>query len=173
VTRTSIDRQIYQDMSSPPPPSAPPSSSGHRFIRLSRHTQKQLKFLLPGGCVTYAFGTTAKFWQLVETDQGWARMSARTSLACGAMAVSLFLYILLVPWIRGVQPNYTQWRRSGELSFIIHALTVLIVTGWPLLWFTLSYFTDLGALKGVIAASGLYAFTVGLLGLVPPMLTQK
>ena len=109
-------------------------SSGHRssstgFVHFSRHTLKQLKFVLPGGLVTYLLGTVARFWNLVEKESGWARyvfivpyslmiyvdllyfpwvyirISARTSLACGVLTVALFLYILLIPWIKGSRPN--------------------------------------------------------------------
>lgn len=139
------------------------------FLRLSRHTLKQLKFVLPGGLVTYLLDTHARFWRLVEGGNGWATLSARTSLACGLLTVGLFLYILSIPWRKGVQPNYSQWRQSGELSIVVPALTALIVIGWPLLSFTLSRWTDLGVLKGVIASSGLYALMIGLLGLVPTL----
>jgi len=152
------------------------SSSGktsRSCAHLSRHTLKQLKFVLPGGLVTYALGTLARFWKLVESN-GWAKMSAWTSLMCGLATVGLFLYLLLVPWIRGVRPNYSQWRQSGELAVVVPALTALMVFGWPLLSFTLSQFTDLGILKGVTASSGLYALVFGLLGLVPaPMLKRQ
>jgi len=137
------------------------------FVHLSRHTLKQLKFVLPGGLVTYVFDTWTRFWELVEQEKGWATFSARTSFACGVLTVCLFLYLLLLPWVREKQPNYSQWRKSGELSFVVPTLTALIVAGWPLLSFTLSRWTDLGVLKGVIASSGLYALTIGLLGLVP------
>ncbi|KAH8118053.1 hypothetical protein DFH11DRAFT_1699364 [Phellopilus nigrolimitatus] len=149
-------------------------SSGHvAFVRLSRHTLKQLKFVLPGGLVTYLLGTVARFWQLVEEENGWARLYARTSLACGLLTIGLFLYILLVPWLKGTQPNYSQWRQSGELSFVVPVLTALMVLGWPLLSFTLSHWTDLGLLKGVVASSGMYALIFGLIGLVPAPMMRR
>jgi len=129
--------------------------------------------VLPGGLVTYLLDTHARFWRLVEEDSGWGMFSARTSLACGLMTVCLFLYILLIPWIKGTQPNYSQWRQSGELSVVVPALTALIVTGWPLLSFTLSRWTDLGVLKGIIASSALYALTIGLVGLVPAPMVKR
>ncbi|EJD06585.1 uncharacterized protein FOMMEDRAFT_17095 [Fomitiporia mediterranea MF3/22] len=142
-------------------------TSSKAFLNLSRHTLKQLKFVLPGGAVTYLLGTLARFWQLVEEETGWARVYARTTLVCGLLTVGLFLYILLVPWLKGAQPNYSQWRQSGELSFVVPTLTALMALGWPLLSYTLSHWTDLGFLKGVVASSGLYALVFGLLGLVP------
>lgn len=54
-------------------PLRPPSSSGNVFIHLSRHTLKQLKFVVPGGAVTYVLGTLARFWHLVEEERGWPR----------------------------------------------------------------------------------------------------
>jgi len=101
------------------------------------------------------------------------RISARTSLACGLLTVCLFLYLLLIPWIKGSKPNYLQWQRSSDLSVVIPVLTTLMVLGWPLLSFTLSRWTDLGVLKGVIASSGLYALMFGLLGLVPAPMLQR
>jgi len=148
------------------------SKASRSCAHLSSHTLKQLKFVLPGGVVTYVLGTLARFWRLVESN-GWARMSAWTSLTCGLATIGLFLYLLLVPWIRGVQPNYSQWRQSGELTVVVPTLTALMVFGWPLLSFTLSYFTDLGFLKGVTASSGLYALVFGLLGLVPSPIAKR
>ncbi|KAI5122302.1 hypothetical protein M0805_002378 [Coniferiporia weirii] len=162
--------------SAPSRPQAGSSLSSQHliFARLSRHTLKQLKFVLPGGLVTYLLGTVARFWQLVEKGSGWARLYARTSLVCGLLTVVLFLYILLVPWLRGAKPNYSQWRQSGELSFVVPVLTALMVFGWPLLSYTLSHWTDLGFLRGIMASSGLYALIFGLLGLVPaPMLKRR
>ncbi|THH09155.1 hypothetical protein EW145_g2221 [Phellinidium pouzarii] len=99
------------------PPSRPRARS---FAHLSRHTLKQLKFVLPGGFVTYVLGTLARFWQLVEEESGWARLYARMSLACGLMTVVLFLYILLVPWLRGAQPNVRDNILAVHLKEILH-----------------------------------------------------
>jgi hypothetical protein len=33
------------------------------------------------------------------------RTAAVTSLALGLVIIVLFLYVLLVPWIRGIEPN--------------------------------------------------------------------
>lgn len=149
-------------------------SSGHIFVNLSKHTLKQLKFVLPGGVVTYLLGTIAKLGQLLEDESRWARIYAQSSVGCGVITVGLFLYILLVPWLRGVRPNYSQWRQSGELSTVVPILTALMALGWPLLSYTLSHWTDLGFLKGVMASSALYALGFGLLGLVSvPMLKRQ
>jgi len=81
--------------------------------------------------------------------------------------VVLFLYVLLVPWIRGIEPNYLSWRESGVLSSVIPVLTASIVMGWSLLSVTLARWSSLGYLEGVIGASGLYALVFGLMGLIP------
>ena len=52
--------------------SASASKASRSCAHLSSHTLKQLKFVLPGGLVTYLFGTLTRFWRLVE-DRGWAR----------------------------------------------------------------------------------------------------
>lgn len=42
---------------------------------LSRHTLNQLKFVIPGGVVTYYLGAHEQFWRLVRDRgrEGWAR----------------------------------------------------------------------------------------------------
>ncbi|EPQ54094.1 hypothetical protein GLOTRDRAFT_106629 [Gloeophyllum trabeum ATCC 11539] len=85
----------------------------------------------------------------------------------GALTVCLFLYVLLVPWIRGLPPDYRSWRQSGELSKVIPMLTASIVTGWSSLSFTLARWSGLGFMEGIIGASGVYALAFGLLGLLP------
>ena len=45
-------------------------------MSLSRHTLKQLKFILPGGLITYYLGSHVAFWRLVKGQAGadsWAR----------------------------------------------------------------------------------------------------
>ena len=53
-----------------------PLSTGNVFIHLSRHTLKQLKFVVPGGAVTYVLGTLARIWHLVEEETGWPQYVA-------------------------------------------------------------------------------------------------
>jgi len=145
------------------------SSTPSRSVSLSRHTLRQLKFVIPGGAITYYLGTHKVFWRMV-TDMswdGWARTAAVTSFALGLVIIALFLYILLVPWIRDIEPNYISWRESGILSSVIPVLTASIVMGWSLLSVTLSRWSSLGYFEGVIGASGLYALIFGLMGLIP------
>jgi hypothetical protein len=81
--------------------------------------------------------------------------------------------------------QYRSWRDSGVLSSVIPILTVAILGGWSLLCFTLGRWSGLGYLRGAVGgelsinqsdyprsqyyvpASGLYALTFGLLGLLP------
>ena len=39
-------------------------------VSLSRHTLRQLKFVIPGGAVTYYLGTYEVFWRMVN-GMGW------------------------------------------------------------------------------------------------------
>ncbi|KAL4063553.1 hypothetical protein V8B97DRAFT_1522051 [Scleroderma yunnanense] len=136
---------------------------------ISRHTFRQLKFIIPGALITYIFDTHRVFLGLLNSPEpnDWARTSAVLSLALGSIVVGLFLYVLLIPWIRGIDPNYRSWRQSHILSSVIPILTVAILGGWSLLSFTLGTWSSLGYLEGTIGASGLYALTFGLIGLLP------
>jgi len=142
---------------------------------VSRHTIRQVEYLLPGALVTYYYGTISEFLQILSSHSygnlahgAWlARNSALVSLALALLTVSLFVYILLLPSIKGEQPNYRSWRESGPLSQVIPALTASIVLGWSLSVFTLGHWTALGYVGGVIATTGLYALGFGILGLLP------
>jgi len=139
---------------------------------VSRHTIRQLEYILPGALITYFYGTISKFLQILShenlTQGGWlASNSALLSLALALLTVSLFVYILLLPLIKGEQPNYRSWRESGPLSKVIPILTASIVLGWSLSVFTLGHWTTLGYVGSVIATTGLYALAFGILGLLP------
>ncbi|KIJ14329.1 hypothetical protein PAXINDRAFT_135380 [Paxillus involutus ATCC 200175] len=146
---------------------AQPTSS--RLHALSRHTQSQLKFILPGIAVTYLFNTHRVFLSLLTSPNpdDWSRSAALLALCLGALVVLLFLYVLLLPWLQGVEPDYRSWRKSGVLSWVIPTLTAAILAGWSLLSITLGKWTNLGYLEGTIGASGLYALIFGLMGLLP------
>ncbi|KAG6331768.1 hypothetical protein ID866_7321 [Astraeus odoratus] len=136
---------------------------------ISQHTFRQLKFIVPGAFVTYLFDTHRIFLGLLNASErsDWARTSAFLSLGLGSVVVGLFLYVLLVPWIQGIEPDYRSWRQSRILSSVIPALTTAILAGWSLLSITLGKWSELGYLEGTIGASGLYALTFGLIGLLP------
>ncbi|KZT20167.1 hypothetical protein NEOLEDRAFT_1141147 [Neolentinus lepideus HHB14362 ss-1] len=137
------------------------------LLRLSRHTIKQLQFIAPGLAITYYFDIHDKFWGLLDDRAGWGRTLALSSLGFGAITIALFLYVLLMPWVKGLPPDYRSWRESGELSKAIPMLTASIVAGWSSLSFTLGRWSGLGLLEGIIGASGVYALAFGLLGLLP------
>ncbi|KZT72981.1 hypothetical protein DAEQUDRAFT_722072 [Daedalea quercina L-15889] len=139
-------------------------------MSVSRHTLKQLKFILPGGLITYYLGSHEALWRIVDGEAhttGWGRLAAYASLGSAMLTISLFMYILSIPLIQGQQPNYRRWRESGVLSSVIPLLTASIVVGWSLLSYTLGCRSNFGVIEGVIASSGLYALTFGLLGLIP------
>ncbi|KAF9223409.1 hypothetical protein BS17DRAFT_705798 [Gyrodon lividus] len=156
-----------------------------RLHVLSTHNLRQLKFILPGIAVTYLFNTHRIFLSLLTSPSpgDWSRWgvlqiyflqqlignrpAAFLALCLGALVVLLFLYVLIVPWLQGIEPDYRSWRQSGVLSCVIPTLTAAIVAGWSLLSITLGKWTNLGYLKGTIGASGLYALVFGLMGLLP------
>ncbi|OSC99876.1 hypothetical protein PYCCODRAFT_1437849 [Trametes coccinea BRFM310] len=150
--------------------------STRSLIRFSRHTLKQLKFVLPGGLITYYFESHNVFLHILRGDygaRGWGRFAARISMLNAFLTVSLFLYVLILPLIQGEQPNYRHWRQSGVLSRVIPIMTASIVAGWSLLVYTFGRWSNLGYVEGVVAASGLYALGFGLLGLLPAPKVQR
>ncbi|KAI0349289.1 hypothetical protein OH77DRAFT_1499628 [Trametes cingulata] len=144
--------------------------STRSLVHFSRHTLKQLKFVLPGGLLTYYFDSHNIFLDLLRGSRGgndWSRFAARLSVLSAVVTISLFLYVLVLPLLQGEQPNYRHWRQSGVLSTVIPVMTASIVAGWSLLVFTLGRWSELGYIEGTLAASGLYALAFGLLGLIP------
>ncbi|KAI0636077.1 hypothetical protein C8Q77DRAFT_613462 [Trametes polyzona] len=140
--------------------------STRSLVHFSRHTLKQLKFVLPGGLLTYYFDSHNVFLRILGGEgTGWGRFTARVSVLTASVTVSLFLYVLVLPLIQGEQPNYRHWRQSGVLSTVIPIMTASIVAGWSLLAYTLGHWSSLGYLEGIVA--GLYALAFGLLGLIP------
>jgi len=141
---------------------------------VSRHTIRQLEYILPGAAATYYYGTISEFLRILSTHPignvahggSLARESALLSLTLALLTVSLFVYILLLPLIRGEQPNYRSWRESGPLSKVIPILTASIVFGWSLSVFTLGHWTPFGYIGSIIATTGLYALAFGILGLL-------
>lgn len=96
---------------------------------ISKHTVRQLKFIIPGAAITYAFNTHRVFLELL-TRQGvkgqwgrWAtidkflnkylrliRLFAFTSIGFEGLVIILFLYVLLVPWIHGLEPDVSSFQ---------------------------------------------------------------
>ncbi|KAG6373472.1 hypothetical protein JVT61DRAFT_6625 [Boletus reticuloceps] len=80
-----------------------------RLHALSRHTLRQLKFIIPGAVVTFLFNTHWVLFGLLSTPNAspgdWSRIVALLASCLGGLVVLLFLYVLLVHWLRGVEPN--------------------------------------------------------------------
>ncbi|KAF9468097.1 hypothetical protein BDZ94DRAFT_1247174 [Collybia nuda] len=144
-------------------------------IPTTQHTLRQLKLVVPGGAITYYLKTLHEFWRIAQGEGGsWGRTIAFVALGHGLTTIALFIYVLLTPWIKGVEPNYRSWRESGILSSVIPVMTATIVIGWLLLVLTLGHWSSLGYVKGVIGVCAVYALTFGLLGLVPvPKVKRK
>ncbi|KAF9267776.1 hypothetical protein L218DRAFT_893888 [Marasmius fiardii PR-910] len=133
-----------------------------------QHTLRQFKLIIPGGATVFYFDTLVEFGRILQHEgEDWGRTSAFGALILGLMTISLFIYVLLTPWIRGVEPDYRSWRESGILSSVIPLLTTTIISGWLLLAMTLWHYSESGFLRSVLGACAVYALTFGLLGLVP------
>ncbi|KAF8656184.1 hypothetical protein AX16_002624 [Volvariella volvacea WC 439] len=151
------------------------SSAASTQPRRKSHTWSQLKLVIPGGAITYFLGTIQEFSRLLDqTSSSWARTVALVAMAHGAATVALFIYVLLTPWLKGVEPDFKRWREHGVLSWVIPILSASIVIGWLLSVLALGQWSSLGYLEGIIAVCSLYALTFGLLGLIPaPKLNRK
>ncbi|EEB93783.1 hypothetical protein MPER_07518, partial [Moniliophthora perniciosa FA553] len=96
------------------------SSSLNRSLSPSQHTLRQIKLIVLAGAVVYYFGTLIEFWGILGGDgEDWGRTAALGALTLGCTTIALFIYVLLTPWIRGVEPDYRSWRQSGILSSVI------------------------------------------------------
>ncbi|KAH9972792.1 hypothetical protein BGW80DRAFT_1312583 [Lactifluus volemus] len=133
----------------------------------SGHLTRQLRFVIPGAAITYWLHTPSIFARIWADAAPLARLLVGVSTLSGLLTVSLFLYILLIPMIKGIPPNYRSWRESGELSSVIPILTGSIITGWASLCGVLGRYSSLGYILGIIAGSGLYALAFGIMGLLP------
>ncbi|KAJ3506640.1 hypothetical protein NLJ89_g6757 [Agrocybe chaxingu] len=146
-----------------------------RHVPWTQHALRQLKLVLPGAVITYYLGTPNDFWSVLQGSGGfWAQTTAFAASCLGLTTIGLFLYVLIMPWLTGEEPNYQTWRDSGVLSSVIPLLTSSIVVGWLLAVGTLGHWSRSGYVKGTIGVSAFYALTFGLLGLVPvPKARQK
>jgi hypothetical protein len=139
-----------------------------RSTLYSQHTLRQLKLIVPGVVITYFLGTLHELWGVYHGQVGsWPRSAALIFLANGVITIGLFIYVLLTPLIKGVEPDFRSWRQSGLLSRVIPVLTASMVTGWLELVYMLGQWTRLGFGKGLVAACGLYVTVFGMLGLLP------
>ncbi|KDR76188.1 hypothetical protein GALMADRAFT_247417 [Galerina marginata CBS 339.88] len=146
-----------------------------RHVPWTKHAVRQVKLVVPGAAVTYYLGTLDDFWKILHGSGGsWAWFTGWGASGLAFVTIALFLYVLLMPWMTGEEPNYQSWRESGILSSVIPVLTGSIVIGWLLAVSTLGQWSSLGYLKGTIGVSALYAMTFGLLGLIPvPRVTSS
>jgi len=104
----------------------------------------------------------------------WQSTVALVASAHAVTTIALFIYVLLTPWIKGVEPNYRDWRKSGLLSSVIPILSYSIVVGWLLSVFALGNWSSFGYVKGSIGVSAFYALIFGLMGLIPaPKVNRK
>ncbi|KAI0250266.1 hypothetical protein BJV78DRAFT_1128255 [Lactifluus subvellereus] len=133
----------------------------------SGHLARQLRFVLPGAAITYWLHTPSILARIWADAAPLARPLVGVSALSGSLTVALFLYILLIPVIKGIPPNYRSWRESGELSSVIPILTGSIISGWASLCGVLGRYSSLGYIVGIIGGSGLYALAFGIMGLLP------
>jgi len=131
------------------------------------HKRKQIKFILTGGTITWFTGILSRLQTLLEDATGIARFFTLSSAILGIATIALFLFVVLLPRIRGANPNYANWRDSPDLAAVIPVLTGCMVGGWSCMVLTLSMWSSLGTLWSIIGASGLYALAFGLIGLIP------
>ncbi|KAF8808717.1 hypothetical protein BYT27DRAFT_7096144 [Phlegmacium glaucopus] len=168
---TSSSPYADSSVSVTPPPLPLPQKTDKKpntHVPWTRHALKQLKLVLPGAALTYYLGTIHTFLSVLHGSAGsWARTGAIVAAGLGLITITLFSYVLLLPWFTGEKPNYKTWRDSGILSSVIPALTSSIVIGWLVAVSTLGQWSSLGYVNGIIGVSAFYALTFGLLGLVP------
>ncbi|KAI0303820.1 hypothetical protein B0F90DRAFT_1626299, partial [Multifurca ochricompacta] len=139
----------------------------------SGHLARQLRFVLPGAAITYWLHTFSALVRIWADAAPLARSLVGVSALSGSLTVVLFLYILLIPVIKGTQPNYRSWRKSGELSSVIPVLTTSIISGWAALCGVLGLYSGLGYVLGIVGGTGLYALAFGIMGLLPvPRVTR-
>jgi len=104
---------------------------------VSQHTIRQLKLIVPGGVLVWYFDALKEFWKALHSEADWGRcvqmsswwfvllpdVKSRTvtlaSLLAGCTTISLFIYVLLTPWIRGVEPDV-----CGKHSLALSMLTI-------------------------------------------------
>ncbi|KAK7033107.1 hypothetical protein R3P38DRAFT_2920728 [Favolaschia claudopus] len=135
--------------------------------RWSSHVLRQLQLVVPGGAITWWLDTISHLAATSENVKGWGQLATGSTALFGFLTVTLFLYILVTPWIHGVVLDFRSWRESGILSSVIPILTFSIVSGWLSMTITLGQWTSMGYPKAIVGTSGLYALTFGLLGLIP------
>jgi len=140
----------------------------------SDHLTRQLRFVVPGACITLWLRTPSLIARVWTEAAPFARLLVGVSALSGLLTIALFLYILLIPVIKGIPADYRSWRESGELSSVIPVLTTSIISGWAVLCGLLGLYSSLGYILGTIGGSGIYALVFGIMGLLPaPRVARK
>ncbi|KAN0138969.1 hypothetical protein V8E53_003357 [Lactarius tabidus] len=140
----------------------------------SDHLSRQLRFVVPGACITLWLRTPSLIARIWTEATPFARLLVGASALSGLLTIALFLYILLIPVIKGIPPDYRSWRESGELSSVIPVLTASTISGWAMLCGLLGLYSSLGYILGTVGGSGLYALMFGIMGLLPaPRVVRK
>ncbi|KXN89106.1 hypothetical protein AN958_06307 [Leucoagaricus sp. SymC.cos] len=168
-----------------------PLADAHH-VSWTRNAFRQLKLIGPGAAITYLLGTVDKFEAvLLGGDGSFGSKVALVAFGNALAMVILFLYILFLMYQRGERLDWRTWRQSGSLSTIIpvgllvtfsypwhkaeskQVLTTTIIIGWLLHVIVLGKWTDLGYIRGLVGASGLYVLVFGLLALIPAPRRQR
>ncbi|KAG8969862.1 hypothetical protein FRC03_000108 [Tulasnella sp. 419] len=75
--------------------------------------------------------------------------------------------MVYLPRVKGIHPDYQNWRTSPDLSVLVPALTSTIVFGWSSLAVSLSLWSNLDIVRSLIGSIGCYLLMFGLVGLIP------
>ncbi|KIY44034.1 hypothetical protein FISHEDRAFT_51754 [Fistulina hepatica ATCC 64428] len=153
-----------------------PSSTSTASSR-TQNVVRQLRFILPGAAVSYYFSPFHELYKILVPHEsgsnGWGRFTALSGVGLGITTLLLFLYVILVPLLRGLELDYSGWRQDDVLSSAIPILTSTIILGWLLLVVTLGQWSSLGYAQGILSATATYALMFGLLGLIPSVKPRR
>ncbi|KAF8606566.1 hypothetical protein BDV93DRAFT_520847 [Ceratobasidium sp. AG-I] len=131
------------------------------------HILKQLKFIGTGGLGVWFFDIPSNL-QVLRSSSGYAFLSTQIALGSLSTVVALFLYLVLyLPRVQKRQPDYARWNQSPELRVVIPILMSAIIVGWTSLVVALARGSPLGIMSSIFGATGTYALTFGLVGLIP------
>jgi len=132
------------------------------------HVVKQLQYIAFGAATTWYFDLIKHVPELLS--RGATSLPGALlviSIILHQLAVVMFLYILVyMPRVKRQFPDYSHWPEN-ELAHIVPWLTFGIIGGWSTLFYSLWTYTSLSLWRSLLASLGLYALTVGVVGLVP------
>ncbi|KAG8927365.1 hypothetical protein FRC02_008248 [Tulasnella sp. 418] len=128
---------------------------------------KQLKYIVSGGFITYLTNVHGEILTLLRQG-GWPSYTTQFSVGLCSATVTIFLYLMVyLPRVKGIHPDYQNWRTSPDLSVLVPALTSTIVFGWSSLAVSLSLWSNLDIVRSLIGSIGCYLLMFGLVGLIP------